>query len=93
MIPPDRLRALRNNLPVSALIRQLGIPTKPRGARSAFRCPACGGFRTATNPPTNLARCFACQRNFNTIELAMAERALTFLEAVDLVARLSAASR
>lgn len=88
MIPPDRLRALRNNVSVLAVIHHLAIPTKARGARAAFRCPACGGFHTATNPLTNLARCFTCQRNFNTIDLVMAERAFTFLEAVDLVARL-----
>jgi transposase-like protein len=90
MIPPERLRALRNNVPVLALIHHLGIPTKARGARSAFQCPACEGFHTATNPLTNHARCFACQRNFNTIELVMAERESTFLEAVDLVGRLLA---
>jgi transposase-like protein len=93
MIPPDRLRALRNNVSVLAVIQHLGIPTKARGARPAFRCPVCGGFHTATNPLTNLARCFACQRNFNTLELVMAERACTFLEAVDLVGRLLGADQ
>lgn len=89
MIPPERLRALRNGVSVLAVIESLGIPTKPRGSRLTFRCPACQGFHTATNPRTNLARCFPCQRNFNTIELVMAERASTFLEAVDFVGRLA----
>ena len=81
MIPPERLRALRNDVSVLAVIHSLGIPTTKRGARAAFRCPTCGGFHTATKALTNLARCFLCRRNFNTIELVMAERALSFLEA------------
>lgn len=81
MIPPERLRALRNDVAVLAVIHSLGIPTQRRGARVAFRCPACGGFHTATKALTNLARCFVCRRNFNTLELVMAERASSFLEA------------
>ncbi len=88
MIPPERLRALRNRVSILVVIQHLGIPTKTCGARPAFRCPACRGFHTATNPLTNLGRCFACQRNFNTIEIVMAERAFSFLEAVDFVGRL-----
>jgi hypothetical protein len=85
MIPADRLRALRNNAPVLSIIFHLGIPTKMRQARVTFRCPLCGQFRTATSEVTNLARCFLCQQNFNPIDLVMAERAATFLEAVNYV--------
>jgi DNA primase len=83
LIPADRLRALRNDVPVLAVISDLEIPTKRRGARLTFRCPECRGFNTATHPRTNLARCFSCQRNFNPIEVVMAERGTSFLEAVD----------
>lgn len=88
MIPPARLRALRNHVPIAAVIRRLGVPTKRRGCRVAFRCPACQRFDTALSRRTNLARCFACKRSFNPIELVMAERASTFLAAADLVAEL-----
>ena len=39
--------------------------------------------RTATNPRTNLGRCFRCQRNFNPIDLVMVVKRYTFLQAVD----------
>lgn len=81
-IPSKCLRILRNDVPVLAVIFALRIPTKKRGTRLTFRCPDCGGFQTATNPRTNLARCFSCERNFNPIELVMAERGSSFLEAV-----------
>lgn len=87
LIPADRLRALRNDVPVHAVITDLQIPTKRRGTRRTFRCPECRGFHTATHPRTNLARCFSCQRNFNPIEIVMAERGTSFLEAVDYLLR------
>ena len=85
MIPAERLRALRNDVPVFTVIFQLGIPTKMRQARLTFRCPACGLFSTATTTKTNLAHCFSCRRSFNTIDIVMAERSATFLEAVEYV--------
>ena len=47
-----------------------------------FLCPLCDDFHTATNPRTNLARCFRCQRNFNPIDLIMIVDRTSFLEAV-----------
>lgn len=81
-IPAHHLRALRNRVAVVDVISQLGIPTRRSGARTAFRCPQCGGFPTATLPTTNLARCFRCQKSFNPIEIVMAERHVSFLDAV-----------
>lgn len=81
-IPAHHLRALRNSVAVLDVIAHLGIPTRKSGARSSFRCPQCGGYPTAINPATNLARCFHCQKSFNPIELVMAERHWSFLEAV-----------
>lgn len=82
LIAAERLRALRNDVPVLAVLSQLGIARKMRGRRLSFRCPACGRFHTATKPSTNLAHCFACERNFNPIDLVMAERGWSFLQAV-----------
>lgn len=81
-IPAEHLRTLRNDVPVPAVIAHLGIPTKKRGRRDTFRCPACGGFYTATNPQTNLGRCFRCDLNFNPIDLVKLECNCSFLEAV-----------
>jgi hypothetical protein len=41
------------------------------------------GCDTATNPLTNLARCFRCRRNFNPIEMVMAVQECSFVEAVE----------
>lgn len=81
-IPAHDLRVLRNRVAIVEVICHLGIPTRKSGAHLSFRCPQCGGFPTATNPATNLARCFHCQKSFNPIELVMAERHVSFLDAV-----------
>ena len=66
---------LRNNIPVDLLIRDhLQIPSKIRDGFFRFLCPLCNEFQTAVNPATNLARCFRCEKNFNTIDLVMVVR-------------------
>lgn len=92
LIPADHLRALRNDVAVVAVISELGMPTRMCRRRLTFRCPQCGGFRTATYPRTNLACCFSCKRNFNTIELVMAQRASSFRDAVKYLENLVGAS-
>ncbi len=82
MIPRDDLCVLRNEVPVLTVLSRLGIATRRRGARRSFRCPACQSCHATTVPRANLARCFACRRNFNPIDLVMAERRSTFLQAV-----------
>jgi DNA primase len=82
-IPPDFLRQIRNDVDLAHLIEDLGIPSKRRGQQLVFRCPDCGTSCAATSPYQNLARCFGCQRTFNPIDLVMAERGFSFLEAVD----------
>jgi len=79
----DDLRRFRNDTDILAVISDLGIETKKRGARLSFRCPSCGVFHTATKAETNLARCFRCARNFNPIDLVIAERSLSFVDAVN----------
>lgn len=79
----ETLRKLRNGIPIAALIADiLGLPCKTAEGYFRFLCPRCGGFHTATNPKTNLARCFDCRRNFNTIDIAMAVKHQNFRDAV-----------
>ena len=88
LITAEHLRALRNAISVVDVIVDLGMATKTRGARLSFRCPDCRGYATATNKRTNLARCFRCERNFNTIELVLSQRSYSFREAVVYLERL-----
>ena len=79
----SRLRELRNDVPIAEVIQiQLSLPAKERDGFLRFLCPLCHEFNTATNPKTNLARCFRCQRNFNPIDMVMAARDYAFLDAV-----------
>lgn len=77
------LRTLRNNIPIAILIADiLELPCKTVDGYFRFLCPLCDGFDTATNPKTNLARCFTCQQNFNTIDLTMIVKHHNFRDAV-----------
>ncbi|MDP7293232.1 MAG: CHC2 zinc finger domain-containing protein [Verrucomicrobiota bacterium] len=77
------LRRLRNDIPINILIAGiLELPHKTAEGYFRYLCPLCGGFDTATNPKTNLARCFTCQRNFNPIDITMQVKRLNFREAV-----------
>lgn len=82
-IPSPHLMRLRNDIEIAALVEHvLGLPWKRQRGLFRFLCPLCREFHTATNPATNLARCFRCERNFNTIDLVMACEECSFLEAV-----------
>lgn len=86
---PDLLRALRNDIPVSKLITEiLNVPSKLSEGYLRFLCPYCGDFNTATNPRTNLARCFRCRENFNPIDLVMIVESLNFTDAVEFLLEL-----
>jgi len=79
----ETLRRLRNDLPIAILIADiLDLPAKNADGHFRFLCPLCGEFDTATNPKTNLARCFACQKSFNTIDITMTVKRKNFREAV-----------
>mgnify|MGYP002636722515 CR=1 FL=1 len=81
--PKETLRKLRNEIPIPILIADiLGLPCKTAEGYFRFLCPRCNEFHTATNPKTNLARCFNCNTNFNTIDLAMLVNRQNFREAV-----------
>lgn len=79
----QQLFDLRNKIPVDMLIRdQLLIPSKIRDGVFRFLCPKCNEFQTGVNPATNLARCFRCERNFNTIDLVMEIKGYGFKDSV-----------
>ncbi len=77
------LYILRNDIPIDALIEKtLCIPSRVAAGHFRFLCPLCKEFNTAVNPETNLARCFSCEENFNTIDLVMTIRKSDFVESV-----------
>lgn len=77
------LSSLRNDIAIHAVIRtHLQLPCKKRDGHLRFLCPHCSDFHTATNPRTNLARCFRCGTNFNPIDLVMAVEQCSFVDAV-----------
>lgn len=81
---PEMLRDLRNNISIDHLIADiLGLPAKVSEGRLRFQCPACSEFLTATNPKTNLARCFHCKINYNPIDMVMRVRRSDFVSAVE----------
>jgi len=81
-VTKQELGHLRNKIDISAVIKHLKIPSKIREGYVRFLCPLCSEFDTATNPRTNLARCFRCKQNFNPIDLFMADQKMTFLESI-----------
>lgn len=78
----ELLYRLRNEIAIPDLLIRLNWPHKRRQGRSVFLCPHCGEFLTAVNPTTNLGRCFACERNFNPIDLTMLILEVDFVAAV-----------
>ena len=77
------LRTIRNDVPIGNVIADLlNQPAKVRDGYFRFLCPLCNDFETATNPRTNLARCFRCGRNFNAIDFVMLVKRCNFREAV-----------
>jgi len=78
-----QLYTLRNDIPIDALIEKaLHIPSRVAEGYFRFLCPLCNQFNTAVKPETNLARCFRCEENFNTIDLVMTIKKLDFVESV-----------
>jgi hypothetical protein len=79
----SQLYALRNEINVEMLIEKtLRIPCRMTKGCFRFLCPLCNGFDTAVNPRANLARCFRCEKNFNTIDLVMLVRQAGFVQSV-----------
>jgi hypothetical protein len=79
----SQLYSLRNQISVRMLIEEtLRIPCRMTEGCFRFLCPVCNGFNTAVNPETNLARCFQCENNYNTIDLVMLTRQTKFVDSV-----------
>ena len=76
------LYLIRNAISLPVLITSLNLPCKEVEGFYRFICPDCSEMRTAINPKTNLGRCFRCNKNFNTIELAMKIWNKNFVETV-----------
>ena len=82
--PADFLRMIRNQIPIErVIVTMLNIEVRHTSKWLRFRCPLCHNFHTATNPNTNLARCFDCKKNFNPIDLVMAVAEYSFVETVE----------
>lgn len=82
------LHRIRNEVEIREVVQALALPSKISEGYFRFLCPLCSEFNTATNPRTNLARCFRCKRNFNPIDLVMVARAASFVEAVQFLSEL-----
>lgn len=79
----SELFELRNHIPIDTLIQtHLRLESKFNDGYFRFLCPLCKEFQTATKAKTNLARCFRCERNFNTIDMVIICKGLSFVEGV-----------
>lgn len=78
----DYLRRIRNEIPVTRLLKHLGWPSKQREGEFFTLCPCCREFLVKKTPQENLGHCFACHRNFNTIDLVMLIDDVDFVTAV-----------
>ena len=78
----QQLFQVRNEIDIDWLINEkLSIERQFNGAWR-FRCPLCQGLNTATQKKTNLARCFSCQKNFNTIDIVIYTKKINFVPSV-----------
>lgn len=78
-----QLYVLRNDIDIRMLIEKtLRIPCRMTESCFRFLCPLCNALDTAVNPKTNLARCFRCEKNLNTIDLVMLIRQADFVQSV-----------
>lgn len=79
----EELWKVRNEISVQMVIEaMLRIEGKIIEGVYRFLCPVCKEFQTGIHHKTNLSRCFRCQRNFNTIDLVMLVRKLSFVQSV-----------
>lgn len=78
-----QLSILRNKIPIERVIVQfLSLHSRHDGGKLRFACPQCQSFDTSIHASSNLARCFSCQRNFNTIEIVMTHLKISFVDSV-----------
>lgn len=79
----DYLRKIRNNIPINIVIADfLKLEWKSTKSYFKFICPLCKSYNTTVYCKTNLARCFECNKNYNTIDITMIVKRCNFLDAV-----------
>ncbi|MBF0235825.1 MAG: DNA primase [Desulfamplus sp.] len=86
----QHLFTIRNNIPIDRVIEALSIPSSNRTGIYRFSCPVCNEQNTGINPKTNLARCFNCEKNYNTIDLVMKVMDVGFIQSVAYLEKLKA---
>lgn len=83
-ISKDELFRLRNHINIKHLITEILALKTRNNDIPRFCCPICHQYHTATNEhTTNLARCFFCDKNFNTIDLVKVVNRLSFVDSVE----------
>ncbi len=78
----QQLFQVRNDIDIDWLINEKLQIERQFKSLWRFQCPICQQFNTATQKKNNLARCFNCQKNFNTIDLVIYNKKVNFVPAV-----------
>ncbi len=76
----QQLFVLRNHIPIDKVIETLGIHNAIHDGQYRFNCHVCHKMNTGISRKTNLARCFDCEKSYNTIDLVKEVLGLHFLE-------------
>ncbi len=78
----QQLFQVRNDIDIDWLINDKLQLERKFNSIWRFQCPVCQKFNTATQKKNNLARCFSCQQNFNTIDLVIYSKKMNFVPGV-----------
>jgi len=78
----QQLFQVRNDIDIDWLINDKLHLERQFNSIWRFQCPVCQQFNTATQKKNNLARCFSCQQNFNTIDLVIYSKKVNFVPSV-----------
>ena len=78
----QQLFQVRNDIDIDWLIDEKLHLQRQFKSIWRFQCPLCQQFNTATQKKNNLARCFSCQQNFNTIDLVIYSKKMNFVPSV-----------
>jgi len=81
----QQLFQVRNEIDIDWLISDKLNLDRQFNGMWRFRCPLCQQLNTATQKKTNLARCFSCQQNFNTIDLVIYTKKINFVPSVQVL--------
>lgn len=77
---------VRNRINLELVVSEvLKIESYTENGIFRFRCTDCKQYSAAVNLKNNLARCFSCCKNFNSIDLVIKEKNITFKNAVNLI--------